>query len=60
MSELRAATRQSTARTGLVEFDGTRGTISIPCTIAVDGHAVDERSGRWRGTGKVECGLHAR
>ena len=34
MSELRAATRQSTARTGLVEFDGPRGTISIPCTIA--------------------------
>ncbi|MHC2619320.1 DNA-binding XRE family transcriptional regulator [Bradyrhizobium huanghuaihaiense] len=34
MSELRAATRQSTARTGLVEFDGARGTVSIPCTIA--------------------------
>ncbi|TWB66488.1 PilZ domain-containing protein [Bradyrhizobium sacchari] len=34
MSELRAATRQSTARTGIVEFDGARGTVSIPCTIA--------------------------
>lgn len=34
MSELRAATRQSTARTGLIEFDGARGTVSIPCTIA--------------------------
>jgi len=34
MSELRAATRQSTARTGIIEFDGARGTVSIPCTIA--------------------------
>jgi DNA-binding XRE family transcriptional regulator len=34
MSELRAATRQSTARTGILEFDGARGTVSIPCTIA--------------------------
>lgn len=34
MSELRAAPRQSTARTGLIEFDGARGTVSIPCTIA--------------------------
>jgi DNA-binding XRE family transcriptional regulator len=34
MSELRAATRQSTARTGIIEFDGARGAVSIPCTIA--------------------------
>ncbi|QAU39551.1 helix-turn-helix domain-containing protein [Bradyrhizobium guangdongense] len=34
MSELRAATRQSTARTGIIEFDGARGIVSIPCTIA--------------------------
>jgi len=34
MSDLRAATRQSTARTGLIEFDGARGPVSIPCTIA--------------------------
>jgi len=34
MSDLRAATRQSTARTGLIEFDGARGTVSIPCTIS--------------------------
>ena len=32
----------------------------IPCTTAIDGQQADERSGRWRGTGKVECGLHAR
>jgi phosphoadenosine phosphosulfate reductase len=31
----------------------------IPCTSSVNGGAPDERSGRWRGTGKVECGLHA-
>jgi phosphoadenosine phosphosulfate reductase len=30
----------------------------IPCTTSVEGAAPDERSGRWRGTGKVECGLH--
>lgn len=34
MSELRAATRQSTARTGIIEFDGARGAVSIPCTIS--------------------------
>lgn len=34
MSELRAASRHSTARTGIIEFDGARGTVSIPCTIA--------------------------
>lgn len=34
MSELRAASRQSTARTGIIEFEGARGTVSIPCTIA--------------------------
>jgi DNA-binding XRE family transcriptional regulator len=33
MSELRAATRQSTARTGIIEFNGARGAVSIPCTI---------------------------
>ncbi len=32
----------------------------IPCTTSVNGLATDERAGRWRGTGKVECGLHAR
>ncbi|HEU0194230.1 MAG TPA: phosphoadenylyl-sulfate reductase [Gaiellales bacterium] len=30
----------------------------IPCTTSVTGAAADERSGRWRGTGKLECGLH--
>jgi DNA-binding XRE family transcriptional regulator len=34
MSDLRAAARQSTARTGIIEFEGARGTVSIPCTIA--------------------------
>jgi hypothetical protein len=34
MSELRAATRQPTARTGIIEFDGARGIVSIPCTIS--------------------------
>lgn len=33
MTELRAATRRSTARTGIIEFDGARGAVSIPCTI---------------------------
>ena len=28
-----------------------------PCTIAI-GVNDDERSGRWAGRGKVECGLH--
>jgi phosphoadenosine phosphosulfate reductase len=32
----------------------------IPCTASVNGQGADERAGRWRGTGKVECGLHAR
>ena len=30
----------------------------IPCTTPADGSPSDERAGRWRGTGKVECGLH--
>ena len=29
----------------------------VPCTQSVNLDA-DERSGRWRGTGKIECGLH--
>jgi phosphoadenosine phosphosulfate reductase len=29
----------------------------VPCTNPV-GSGADERSGRWRGTGKEECGLH--
>jgi phosphoadenosine phosphosulfate reductase len=32
----------------------------IPCTTSVDGQGASERDGRWRGTGKVECGLHDR
>jgi phosphoadenosine phosphosulfate reductase len=32
----------------------------VPCTAAVDGQIADERDGRWRGTGKIECGLHDR
>ena len=32
----------------------------IPCTTSVAGAGADERSGRWRGTGKIECGLHGR
>jgi phosphoadenosine phosphosulfate reductase len=31
----------------------------MPCTQSVTGEASDERAGRWRGTGKIECGLHA-
>ena len=31
----------------------------IPCTTPAEGGPADERAGRWRGTGKVECGLHA-
>ncbi|MBR0965353.1 helix-turn-helix domain-containing protein [Bradyrhizobium diazoefficiens] len=34
MNELRAAARQSTDRTGIIEFDGARGAVSIPCTIS--------------------------
>ena len=32
------------------------------CTQAVEGAAIDQytRAGRWAGTGKTECGLHAR
>jgi phosphoadenosine phosphosulfate reductase len=29
----------------------------VPCTHSVN-PGGDERSGRWRGTGKIECGLH--
>jgi phosphoadenosine phosphosulfate reductase len=29
----------------------------VPCTASVESGA-DERTGRWKGTGKVECGLH--
>lgn len=29
----------------------------VPCTTRVES-GQDERSGRWKGTGKVECGLH--
>jgi phosphoadenosine phosphosulfate reductase len=29
----------------------------VPCTSSVDS-GEDERTGRWKGTGKVECGLH--
>jgi phosphoadenosine phosphosulfate reductase len=29
-----------------------------PCTRSVVDGATDERSGRWSGTGKTECGLH--
>jgi phosphoadenosine phosphosulfate reductase len=29
----------------------------VPCTSAVE-EGGDERTGRWKGTGKVECGLH--
>ncbi|MGI9176922.1 MAG: phosphoadenylyl-sulfate reductase [Pirellulales bacterium] len=39
-----------------------RGYVSIgcaPCTRAVSG-GEDERSGRWSGTAKTECGLHSR
>ena len=32
----------------------------VPCTTSVNGMQADERSGRWRGTGKIECGLHGR
>jgi len=30
----------------------------LPCTRQVD-VGEDERSGRWSGTGKIECGLHS-
>lgn len=29
----------------------------VPCTASVESGA-DERTGRWKGTGKVECGIH--
>jgi phosphoadenosine phosphosulfate reductase len=29
----------------------------VPCTNPIE-DGTDERSGRWKGTGKVECGLH--
>ena len=29
----------------------------VPCTNPIE-EGTDERSGRWKGTGKVECGLH--
>jgi phosphoadenosine phosphosulfate reductase len=29
----------------------------VPCTSSVS-DGTDERSGRWTGTGKIECGLH--
>ncbi len=32
----------------------------VPCTASVSGAQSDERAGRWRGTGKIECGLHGR
>ena len=32
----------------------------MPCTTSVNGTSSDERAGRWRGTGKIECGLHGR
>jgi len=32
----------------------------VPCTTSVNGTSSDERAGRWRGTGKIECGLHGR
>ena len=31
----------------------------LPCTSAV-ASGEDDRAGRWRGTGKTECGLHLR
>jgi phosphoadenosine phosphosulfate reductase len=36
---------------------GYRSVGCAPCTIAI-GVNDDERSGRWAGRGKVECGLH--
>jgi phosphoadenosine phosphosulfate reductase len=36
---------------------GYRSVGCAPCTIAI-GANDDERSGRWAGRGKVECGLH--
>jgi phosphoadenosine phosphosulfate reductase len=39
-------------------FDGYPSIGCAPCTVKpLDGG--DPRSGRWQGTGKVECGLHA-
>jgi len=36
---------------------GYRSIGCAPCTVAI-GLNDDERAGRWRGRGKVECGLH--
>jgi phosphoadenosine phosphosulfate reductase len=36
---------------------GYRSLGCAPCTVAI-GINDDERAGRWRGRGKVECGLH--
>lgn len=39
-------------------FDGYPSIGCAPCTAKpIDG--TDPRSGRWRGTGKIECGLHS-
>jgi phosphoadenosine phosphosulfate reductase len=37
--------------------DGFRSIGCMPCTTRV-AEGEDERSGRWRGTGKTECGIH--
>jgi phosphoadenosine phosphosulfate reductase len=37
--------------------DGFRSIGCMPCTTRVDDDE-DERSGRWRGRGKAECGIH--
>jgi phosphoadenosine phosphosulfate reductase len=37
--------------------DGFRSIGCMPCTTRVS-EGEDERSGRWRGTGKTECGIH--
>jgi phosphoadenosine phosphosulfate reductase len=39
-------------------FDGYPSIGCAPCTAKpIDG--ADPRSGRWQGTGKIECGLHS-
>ena len=37
--------------------DGFRSIGCMPCTTRV-GEGEDERSGRWRGSEKTECGIH--
>jgi phosphoadenosine phosphosulfate reductase len=42
-----------------LEADGFLSVGCLPCSAPVAPDAQDPRAGRWAGTGKTECGLHA-